>query len=67
MIEWIPVTERVPDEGQECLVYSQNTDDDFGRFAARWHGGMWITNGGIRFNRVHMSHWMPLPPLPEKK
>lgn len=64
MSDWMPVSERLPDEGQECLVYSENTDDDFGRFAARWIGGMWQTNGGVRFNLVHLPYWMPLPEPP---
>lgn len=62
---WIPVSERLPEEGQECLVYSENTDDEFCRFAARWTGEVWQTNGGVRWNAKLLPYWMPLPEPPD--
>ncbi len=60
-VEWVPVEERVPEADSLCIVCSENTDDDFGVFAAKWDGNVWIANGGIIFHRRVMSHWMPLP------
>lgn len=62
---WIHVSERLPEAGQECLVYSENTDDDFGRFAARFTGEHWVTNGGSSWNVKLLPYWMPLPEPPE--
>jgi hypothetical protein len=70
LVQWVPVEERLPLAESLCIVCSENTDDDFGVFAAKWDGKVWIANGGIIFHRAVMSHWMllpdgPRPPVPE--
>lgn len=50
---WVPVTERLPDDGEYVLAYS--ADDDFTTVEARH-----------RFGAFQITHWMPLPEPPEE-
>ena len=63
---WIPVTERLPENNDDYLVYYRKTY--MGEFEAMWigiysfiscHGG-WQTEP-----REIVTHWMPLPKPPE--
>lgn len=55
--KWIPVTERLPEYGQEIIAYSGNV--------------LKPTVYGIHYwnkefdNWARITHWMPLPPAPE--
>ena len=66
MGDWIPVTERLPDEGQECLAYAGENS-----FAARtilvpiWCGGFWCASNGTEYSKLELRYWMPLPEPPE--
>lgn len=51
--KWISVKERLPDNGQYVLAYSE--DDDFMTVEARH-----------KFDAFQITHWMPLPEPPEK-
>lgn len=59
--EWIPVTERLPEEECRCLVIDAAGDiemdcyDGKGRFVLDRIGAV-----------QHPSHWMPLPELPKE-
>ena len=57
--EWISVKDRLPDEDTWVLVYSKqgsymNLKVDY------IHDGRW-------FNSLLVTHWMPLPTLPESE
>jgi hypothetical protein len=63
---WIPVSERLPDDGQEALA---RTSDDR-RLVLQCHNRM----GGCRWGHdaldadaypLRVTHWAPLMPLPE--
>ena len=60
---WIPVTERLPEDGQDVLGFLQN-DTERGIFPANYDHGIWFD---CLFN-IHIqsvTHWMPLPEQPK--
>lgn len=57
--EWISVKDRLPNENIRVLVYAKqgsyiNLKVDY------------ICNGGMWFNSMMVTHWMPLPELPKE-
>ena len=58
---WIPVEERLPEDGVLVLAYNRRCDYGFRR------DGQWIDTlyGGVLAKGP--SHWMPLPEPPEVK
>ena len=74
---WIPVTERLPEDGDTCLVtvkykyaYEKEYSIDVDVATYRPEGGYidyWDTyndwNEGQQY--IHVTHWMPLPEAPE--
>lgn len=73
---WIPVTERLPDEGQPCVVWFPDRSEFSEMRYGAGHGlgslSMALFSGG-RFawpswtpeNSRELTHWMPLPGPPE--
>jgi len=67
--EWIPVTERLPEDGSDVLAYLKNADNS--RIAAaNYYKGTWqdcvmgrlyLTEEGF------VTHWMPLPEPPKEE
>ena len=57
--KWIPVTERLPENGQTVLAYYQDTSIDTTRYSNGF--SMVLSNGAF----VRVTHWMPLPELPK--
>jgi hypothetical protein len=64
MPRWIPVTERLPDEGVEVLWYSSH--DRFARWATGKRDGGLVDWGGDLESEIEgwLTHWMPLPAPP---
>jgi hypothetical protein len=61
--EWIPVVERLPEEGVSVVVYRPNAA---GLVMAR-RGDWWelrLEGMAFAFEVTDTSHWMPLPPPP---
>ena len=59
--EWIPVSERLPEEGLTVLTFDTNGDIEFGAYEdGKWEwlaescSGYWTRNDGV-------IAWMPLP------
>jgi hypothetical protein len=64
---WISVSERLPDEDEEVLVWCSEAE----RFDVVWqkyidvawqHNGTWYNN---QFTYPEVSHWQPLPEPPK--
>lgn len=69
---WIPVGERLPDDGVEVLAWGcwaeDQTEEDWRLWHANYgdgHGGGWWTVGQCREALSPVTHWMPLPPPPK--
>ncbi len=63
--EWIPVSERYPDEGEKVLIV-----DTRGRILTREYtnNGDWCDeNCDYWIEHNHVTHWMPLPEPPESE
>jgi len=67
--KWIPCSERMPEPEVEVLVVRRSSPD----FAASLYLSAYYPSRGyyvwrsaeIDFEADEVSHWMPLPPLPE--
>ena len=60
---WIPVEERLPEEGIEVLVSVDENSDDCGYHVCLYRGGEYVrSESGYIFG---VTHWMPLPSPPE--
>ena len=63
--EWIPVTERLPEKGQEVLVF--DTRENWTGFAWLRPDETWTALGfDFPFDLGEVTHWMPLPQPPEE-
>ena len=58
---WIPVEERVPEDGVRVLAHYDGRVFTAERFEGIWH---WIE--GNTFT-PHVEHWMPMPEPPDVK
>ena len=62
--EWIPVTERLPEKGQEVLVF--DTRENWTGFAWLRPDETWTALGfDFPFDLGEVTHWMPLPEPPK--
>ena len=61
--KWIPVTERLPDEGRHVLAWSEVGDVYETAF---WNGVRWIVTWE-HDEFVGVTHWMPLPEPPREE
>ena len=63
--EWIPVTERLPENNQWALCFMK--DKSFGTFCVfQWNYIDWQWNdGNERWKEKDVTHWMPLPQPPK--
>lgn len=60
--EWIPVTERLPEDMRERVLVSTDCDTPVGNQKIdtdRFRHGEWVRYGS------HVTHWMPLPSSPK--
>ena len=62
--EWIPVTERLPEKGEEVLVF--DTRENWTGFAWLRPDETWTALGfDFPFDLGEVTHWMPLPEPPK--
>ena len=66
---WIPVTQRLPEDGSDVLAYLKCADNS--RIAAaNYYKGTWqdcIMGRLYLTEEGFVTHWMPLPELPEEE
>ena len=63
--EWISVTERLPEKGEEVLVF--DTRENWIGFAWLRPDETWTALGfDFPFDSGEVTHWMPLPEPPEE-
>lgn len=61
---WIPVAERLPEPGDEVLIYA--ADEGFAYLGCYSpHNKSWCADGVIDDVLHGATHWQPLPPPPE--
>ena len=62
--EWIPVTERLPEKGQEVLVF--DTRENWTGFAWLRPDETWTALGfDFPLDLGEVTHWMPMTPPPK--
>lgn len=63
--EWIPVSERLPEKGEEVLIF--DTRENWIGFAWLHPDETWTTSLGFDFpfDLEEVTHWMPIPTPPK--
>ena len=64
MSQWIPVSERLPEDGVDVLVSWGTPEGEL--LIAHWRADEreWFDDEGKRVPAVGVTHWMPLPEPP---
>ena len=60
--KWIPVSERLPENGDTVIVC--DTREDY--VNSFWYDHGWWYNEGHRVSLEEITHWMPLPEPPKE-
>ncbi len=61
--KWIPVSERLPENGDVVICFIKNGEQDmlqWDTFENTWVGKQWT------YKRHAVTHWMPLPEPPKE-
>ena len=59
---WIPVSERLPVNSNLIMFYTKYDGMRMGRF----NGDDWNTVCNVKFSKMAVTHWMPLPEPPKE-
>lgn len=59
---WIPVSERLPVNSNLIMFYTKYDGMRMGRF----NGDDWNTVCNVKFSKMAVTHWMPLPNPPQE-
>jgi len=60
--EWISTHDRFPEKGQQCLIYPVDGKPE----VAHLEDGKFVFWDGFCIDANKISHWRPLPVLPEE-
>lgn len=58
---WIPVEDALPEEGVSVICYMR-----IGEIVVMEYGGDGWYCGVTRYNPIAITHWMPIPEIPEQ-
>lgn len=64
--EWIPVSERFPEEWVEVITYQPNPFGWIIRIGVHIGHGKWREAERHEMMEIPVTHWMPLPELPKE-
>ena len=65
---WIPVTERMPEIGQKCLIANREiVVRGWLRPDGVWKTGVSSDEIWSKFSLYQLTHWMPLPEPPKEE
>lgn len=62
--EWIDVDDKMPEDGQECLV-TDGVDVELWLYTLEEEQPWQSSTGGPEFYPSSITHWMPLPDPPK--
>lgn len=60
---WIPVTERLPEDGTEVLAFNKTGF----AYVDCWTDGKWKINSMVDEEHESVTHWMQLPEPPKEE
>ena len=63
MPRWIPVEERLPEDGKNVIVFVRSCADWWTMDIDWCVNGHWVINADDEWHNI--THWMPLPTPPE--
>lgn len=61
---WIPVTERLPEDGKNVIVFVRSCADWWTMDIDWCVNGHWVINADDEWHNI--THWMPLPSVPKE-
>lgn len=61
---WIPVTERLPEDGENVIVFVRSCADWWTMDIDWCVNGHWVINADDEWHNI--THWMPLPSAPKE-
>ena len=61
-MKWIRVEEKTPEDQEEVLVCTRSKNGNRNIDKGYWNGDRFVHRGTAK-----VTHWMPLPDLPEGK
>jgi hypothetical protein len=62
---WIPVSERLPQEDEDVIVFTDEENEKGVHVASIDEDGVWCPSHGDGWMFPTVTHWMPLPEPPE--
>ncbi len=62
---WIPVSEDLPEEGVEVATLYQDGPEVFSSTGVLDPDGRWILSAGGGYDDDEVTHWFPLPEIPD--
>ena len=62
-LRWIPVSERLPEDGEWVWCYGPNRGCEVACISKYWDG--WVSSDKKNLVAGAYTHWMPLPEPPE--
>ena len=62
---WRPVSEGLPQEGVEVVTLYQDGPEVFASTGVLDPDGRWILSAGSGYDDDEVTHWLPLPEVPE--